>query len=375
MILEVWLGIVASVGLWAFVKPRSHAGTYDGGDALVVRPCHGAEPGLAERLASGPGPRRLAIATEDDPAMPVARAVADAHVVVTGATGPNAKAEQLGVALADATAEIVVIADSDVLLDDLAPLLRPFSDPAVAAVWAPPVEVAPRTLADRASAAVLDASLHAFALLGALDPGGMVGKLVAIRRADLEAVGGFGALRRHLGEDMELARRLRAHGRSLRMADTTARSFAAGRTSGEVIARYARWLMVIRAQRPLLLLSYPLLFGAALPILVCALARGAWALAAATIAVRMALAAFARLRSRQPRWLAPEALLADVVLWAALFRALATRTVAWRGRMLRVEAGGLLADQGLRSRGGDQGRVSQARDASASRESPLSEVR
>lgn len=365
MILEAWLGIVASVGLWAFVKPRSHAGSFQG-EALVVRPCHGAEPGLAERLASGPSPRVLAVATEDDPAMPVARAVADARVVVTGATGPNAKAEQLGHALADATADVIVIADSDVRLDDLAPLLRPLSDPAVAAVWAPPVEVAPRTFADHASAAVLDGSLHAFALLGALDTGGMVGKLVAIRRVDLEAVGGFGALRRHLGEDMELARRLRAHGRALRMARMTASSFAGGRTFGEVVARYARWLMVIRAQRPLLLLSYPLLFGAALPLLALALARGAWALALATLVVRMLIAAFARIRSGHPRWLAPEALLADVVLWAALFRALGTRTVAWRGRVLRVEAGGLLADHGL---------VSQASDASASRESPLSEVR
>lgn len=365
MILEAWLGIVASVGLWAFVRPRSHEGTW-AGEALVVRPCHGAEPGLAERLASGPEPRVLAVATEDDAATVIARAVANARVIVTGATGPNAKAEQLGHALADATAEVVVIADSDVLLDDLAPLLRPFSDPAVAAVWAPPVEVAPATLADRASASVLDASLHAFALLGALDPGGMVGKLVAIRRADLEAVGGFGALRRHLGEDMELARRLRANGRSLRMADMTARSFARGRTFGAVVARYARWLMVIRAQRPLLLLSYPLLFGAALPILAIAIARGAWALALATVTVRLLVAAFARIRSRQPRWLAPEALLADVVLWAALLRALATRTVAWRGRALRVETGGLLADQPL---------VSQASDASARRESPLSEVR
>lgn len=365
MILEAWLGIVASVGLWSFVRPRTRGGSWSG-DALVVRPCHGAEPGLAIRLASGPGPRVLAVATEDDAATPIARAVADARVVVTGATGPNAKAEQLGRALEGATAEIVVVADSDVLLDDLAPLLRPFSDPAVAAVWAPPVEVAPVTLADRASACVLDASLHSFALLGALDPGGMVGKLVAIRRADLDAVGGFGALRRHLGEDMELARRLRANGRSLRMADMTARSFAGGRTFGAVVARYARWLVVIRAQRPLLLLSYPLLFGATLPILVIALARGAWMLAVATLAVRLLIAAFARIRSGQPRWLAPEALLADVVLWAALVRALATRTVAWRGRLLRVEAGGLLGDQGL---------VSQASDASARRESPLSEVR
>ena len=369
MILALWLFGVGSVALWATIKPRRRPEPVDVRYSLV-RPCHGDEPGLAMRLTHV-GNTYLAVASEDDGAMPVARAVAGmtgAVIVVTGATGPNAKVEQVAAALALDDAPFVVIADSDVEIDDLEALLAPFSDPQVAAVWAPPIEVAPRTLADHASAALLDSSLHAFALLGALDPGGMVGKLVALRRADLDAAGGFAALRLHLGEDMELARRLRANGKRIVMTPVPVRSWAAGRSWRSVVARYARWLFVIRSQRPLLLATYPLLLAAFLPILILALAFGDYRIAAAAVVTRLLVATSARLRSRSPRgWLAPgAALLADILLWAAFFRALGPRTVLWRGRQLRIGHGGLLVDQSL---------VSHESDASASRESPLGDWR
>ena len=45
-----------------------------------------------------------------------------------------------------------------------------------------------------------------------------------------------------------------------------ARSMARGRRLRDAVARYGRWLTVIRAQRPALLTSYPLLFGATVPL-------------------------------------------------------------------------------------------------------------
>jgi len=366
MILALWLGAVASVALWAAVKPRPRDGV---GDVRysVIRPCHGDEPGLAERLFPT-GRTILAVASEDDSAMPIVRGVAGAVVVVTGAIGPNAKAEQVAAALAHDDAPFVVIADSDVEIGNLDALLAPFADPRVAAVWAPPIEVAPRTLADHASAGLLDASLHAFALLGALDPGGMVGKLVALRRSDLDAVGGFSALRLHLGEDMELARRIRVSGKRIVMTAVPVQSWASGRSWSAVVARYARWLFVIRAQRPLLLATYPLVLAATFPIAILAVAFSDYRVAIAAFATRLFIAAAARLRSRSPRgWFAPgAALLADILLWAAFLRALGPRTVLWRGHTLRIGNGGLLVDQSL---------VSHDSDASASRDIPLTDCR
>ncbi len=342
---------------------------------LVVRPCAGSEPALARNLATlgalvdDPAHRalvrlRFAVATPDDPAVPaIAAAVegfaargVDARMVVTGATAPNQKSEHLArVIAAEPDAPVVVNLDSDV---DLRPfdwnaLLSPLADPAVAAVWAPPSEAPGETFADRASEALLGGSLHAFALLAGIDRDGMVGKAVALRSASLEAVGGFEALRETLGEDAELARRLVASGASVRASTGVALSRASGRDLRAVVGRYGRWLTVIRAQRPALLVSYPALFFAT-PLLVLASTAaviaglgGGASLAAegAAVLARLAVAwAAARASGRTDGALARviDAALADVLLALAWGRALSTRSVRWRGRTLRVTRGGTL---------------------------------
>jgi len=357
----------AGAGGWAFVRSRRRAPRAESAAAPIVifRPCAGREPSLARTLASAPrarGPVRVvfAVESERDPAAPIAEAAAielerrgvRAKVVVTRARGPNKKADQLARAMAaDAPVEeVIVVADSDVdlsqaSLDALAaPVLA-----GAAAAYAPPVELEPRTPADRASAAVLDASLHAFAVLGAIDPGGLVGKLVALDRRKLEDVGGFGALTAHLGEDMELSRRLRARGWEVALAETVAASLAHGRDARAVVERYARWITVIRAQRPHLLPSYPLLF-AQLPLLFVLAAAGAvgegpTALGplAFALVVRAAVAAFARARSgRSTRaGLLGAVLLAEALLTAAFARAITQRAVTWRGTPLRATRRGL----------------------------------
>lgn len=374
-----WLGFVAGATAWAAARakpPRRTHGRSLSGVAWLVRPCAGREDGLARRLARCPAPVArvvFAVASEDDEARPaadearasLAREGLDARVVITRARGPNAKADQLARALEGADADVVVVADSDVAIapGDLEALLAPLEDPGVAASWAAPVEIAPATGADRASAAVLAASLHAFPLLSALDPGCFVGKLFAIRARALEAAGGFAALRAHLGEDMELARRLRAHGLRVTRAPIAARSEARGRTWPAVIARYARWVSVIRAQRSALVWSYPLLFVPTAPLLALCLAAArsspalGLALVTVTIALRVATVAIARAHAGVGSALARahagvrgsalaflrDAALADALLWAAWGRALTRRTVTWRGAELRVERGGTLS--------------------------------
>src|SRR6185369_9556499 len=113
----------------------------------------------------------------------------------------------------------------------------------------------------------------------------------------------------------------------------------AGRSAAHVLARFARWLMVIRAQRPALLASYPLLFFATPLILVSAaiLGRGAPRLAAAAamlaILSRIAVAptaARATGRSMHLGRAIVASTLADALLAAAFVRALLSRRVVWR---------------------------------------------
>jgi ceramide glucosyltransferase len=339
---------------------------------LIVRPCAGHEPWLADTLRSLAEAKRsfslacrFAIADARDTALPAARAAAealsaagiDAGVILTGARGPNRKAEQLAAAIAEAgeSFDIVLVADSDVDLagTDLDALVAPLvARPDLAAVWAPPVEAGrAATLGDRASAALLSASLHAFPILALLDKAGLVGKLFAVRRDALAAAGGFGALTSHLGEDMELARRLLAEGRRVEAAPIVARSRVAGRSWEQVAGRFARWITVIRAQRPALLASYPLLFFPTVPIvLLAALAAPAAPLFAATAALAALLARFALAltathasgRRASLARVATDALLADALLASAFLRALRSRTVVWRDVVLRIDRGGLL---------------------------------
>lgn len=394
-----WAAIVASVSLeaarrsWLRARASSHAARASSPRALldapidkqlvaprprvlVVRPSAGDEPGLAHNLCSLADAHtpfelrcRLAVADVSDAAFPVAQRAAselaarglDARVVLTAARGPNRKVSQLHHVLVAEDADsfdIVLVADSDVDLAsaDLGALVAPLCGPSPAdATWAPPAEHGPAlTAGDRASHALLGASLHAFPLLAGLDRRGLVGKLFAVRCAALGAIGGFGALAEHLGEDMELARRLLARGGRIEDAPLVARSMASGRSMEQVVARFARWLMVIRAQRPSLLASYPALFFATPLILLLALlgapAAPVVALAAATLATlaRLGVAfAAARAAGRSPSFVSSihEAILGDLLLARAFVRALGTRQVTWRGTQLIIEPGGVLRER------------------------------
>lgn len=370
-----WALAVGSVQLEAvrrslWPRPARPSATPSGARVLVIRPCAGNDPWLEDALTSLAGARhgftlrcRLAVADASDPAFAIAQRAAsrltgaglDAAVVLTAARAPNRKAAQLAAVTAaeEGTFDAVIVADGDVDLTGvdldalIAPLLARLDH---GAVWAPPVEVAPpRTLGDRASAALLSASLHAFPILARLDRGGLVGKLFAVRADALAEIGGFGALARHLGEDMELARRLRARGRAVEAAPFVARSLSAGRTWDQAEERFGRWLTVIRAQRPALLPSYPLLFLATAPILALGAlaAPSPLALAAALLALlpRLAVALVASAAAGR-RLSLIDAALGDLLLAGAFLRALRSREVVWRDVPLTIQRGGVLAEKG-----------------------------
>jgi ceramide glucosyltransferase len=307
------------------------------------------------------------VATEDDAAIePIERAIAAlsarglrARWIATGARGPNRKVQQLDAVVRElATNELVVFADSDVDLTGfpLSELLEPLETSyEVGAVWAPPFESGrASTIGDAASHAVLGASLHAFPVLAEIDPSGLVGKLFAARVATLRSIGGLGELSDYLGEDMELARRLRERGLQPLATRTAARSLAEGRTLSSTARRYARWIAVVRAQRPHLLPTYPLFFFGTLPFVLLALALavsgivGVAAAASSALFVsttRLLVARIAHHRTGRncslPR-LAARALMADAVMAAAWLLALSSRNFEWRGLPLAIEPGGRL---------------------------------
>lgn len=337
---------------------------------LVLRPCAGHEPSLEKTLTSLAKTRRsfevrcrFAIESENDSAIAAARHAVEtleragipAEIVLTGGGGPNRKAAQLAAVTNDA--DVIIVADSDVDLEgiDLDVLVAPVVSPKPAWIaWAPPVECAePRTWGDRASGAVLGASLHSFPILARLDPRGLVGKLFAIRKSALVAIGGFGSLVTYLGEDMEIARRIRKLGGVVVTVPLLARSLASGRSWSAIVARFARWMTVIRAQRSILFWSYPGLFFATWPIVIVSSLYSmiepfsGFLAAGLVLTTRLLIALFATSIAGRPVRLVGilrDAILADLVLACAFIHALRTRRVRWRDHVLVVDRSGILRE-------------------------------
>jgi ceramide glucosyltransferase len=346
----------------------------------LVRPCEGLDPSLAETLRSSvtakyDGPRTIffCVPSAVDPAYAVIERVrdelvaggADVRLVVTAIETPaNRKAAQLAVVDAHLPAEaaLLVIADSDVQLDDesLPSLVSALlSDREAGAASAPPIDVSAATAGDRWSAALLSSTPHALLALAALSErsGGvplLAGALLAVKREALAAVGGFHSLEPYLGEDFELARRLHDAGLTMATSSAPARFTDSGRSLRGIVRRYARWSLVVRRQRPALFCTYVLLLGCTPIVAAAALFDAAarvdgWPLAlgatAALVAARTVLAmTLRRCYGVSGGW--PRALVAmlagELLICAGATQAGASAEVEWRGRRFYVGERGAL---------------------------------
>lgn len=315
-------------------------------EILLVRPCAGFEPGLVERLSSTGGAQNvvLAVRDRDDTAFSAvclaAKRLRDegvrVEVVLTAARGANQKAAQLAQVLSARSAKLVAVADTDVELSDglFAELVGELSLRKLGAIWAPFVLDAPRG----PGGGILNGSLHAFPLLAGLDPTGFVGKVFVARGEALTAAGGFEAVCDRLGEDVALAKKIRAAGFAIGVARAIVHSHG---SAG--IDRFVRWALVVRAERPLLLLGYPLFIAATpLAIAVAIAGRDPLTLVAAglVLLVRMLLPL-----ALDPRAGFGSSLAADFVLLYAAARAAVWPRTIWRGRPLRIARGGRLVSE------------------------------
>lgn len=168
----------------------------------------------------------------------------------------------------------------------------------------------------------------------------------------------------YLGEDMELARRLLAHGDLVEMVPHPVGSRARGRSLRMVLERYVRWLIVIRAQRPWLVPTYPLLIaayplallvfvslGVAIPLI--AIDSGAtrwlqWAvgllvLIGTRVLVTRTSAAALKRRDRGGMVSMSMAVIADVALLVALVHATVRRRIRWRDNIVKLGKNGRLS--------------------------------
>jgi ceramide glucosyltransferase len=370
-LLALWTALLLVMPLVAWQRARAASRTTQPPGpptrpTLLIRPCAGTPPWLAEALRSTGDAQfvesvqiRFTVDAATDPALPVAEAAAavlrarglDARAMVASHPGANRKAAQVLACVAahpDAAQVVVADADVDLATASFGLLCGPLSAPDVAAAWQAVVETRGETAGDRASSALLGASLHAFPLLGRLDPGGLVGKLFAFDRARVDAAAGLEAGLSVLGEDMALAAALEARGLRIVQHAGAARSLARGRALDDLVARYARWLQVIRTQRGGRLWTYPSLFlghaiigAAGLFVTPFQPFAGLAVVAGALFARLLAAAVASRLGGGHVRPSLSALIAADLLLFRAWRAALRSRVVVWAGRRLQRGRGGV----------------------------------
>ncbi len=253
---------------------------------------------------------------------------------------PNRKVGHVlhGLAVVPPAGRVVVVIDADVVVDGalLSALAGPLADGAALVSAAP----APQPAAGLVAAAVRALLRHTHLSFDALDAmtvgaHAICGKAMALSPA---AIDGLGAVADHLGEDLELAKWLHERGLTVALAGVVARVPQTPHAPvAPALERFTRWMQVLRAHRPGLYPTVPLLFTPSLPLL----------LAAIVLDTPSALAAVAALWAGRTllAWrLAPLGAFAwplgEALLLVAFVRSLARRTVVWRGRRFRLARDG-----------------------------------
>jgi ceramide glucosyltransferase len=274
-------------------------------------------------------------------------------VIQRGEPGLNPKVNQLIGLAAVAHHDVLLVSDSNVrapdgYLDDVAYHL---AEPGVGLVTHPVGGVGEESLGStldnlQASSAVGPATVAVKRLTGR---DVVVGKSMALRRADLAAMGGFESVRDVLAEDYVLGVKVtRELGKRVAIGSVAIPAVSERRDVAGFLSRYGRWCVMQRkiAGTPVYAaqaLLYPLPFALA----GLAFAPGTWAVPAALL-VWLSKSLLDGTTARILRgtgfgarvlWLSP---LKDFLFLFAFVRAFGENSVEWRGNRLLVQAGSRL---------------------------------
>ncbi len=333
--------------------------------ASILKPLHGAEPGLRENLLStldqqhgAPFEVLFAVPQDADGAGPVAgAAMADrpdspARLVVDPRIhGPNRKVSQL-VNLAERAAHpVLVVADADMRVPPhwLTAVTAPLADPSVGLVTCLyQGEPAEPGLWSRLGALGIDWHFLPNAALGEAmgRANGSYGATMALRTETLARIGGFRALAGLLADDHALGAAVRRLGLRVVVAPVLPLHVQAEPDLPALLGHELRWARTLRLLDPRgywgMGLTYPLVPG-----LLAALAapRGLLVLGVA-LAARLGLALTVDRVLGRPWRMGRLALLPlrDFISFGIWGLGLARGTVTWQGQRYRMDRDGRMAE-------------------------------
>lgn len=275
-------------------------------------------------------------------------------IVNAMAHGYNGKVSNLQNMLPAAKHDVLLIADADIRVtpDYLRRVVKPLQDPQVGMVTCLYRGVGAKTFGDLLENLGL-AALFAPEVLTARMLQGVqfaLGATIVMRRATLEAIGGFAALADHLADDYELGHRVATQLHQPVVLSECVVDHVANAASLRAMFRHQlRWMRAIRVSRPAGYAGLIVTYGtvtASLALLASSFSSWAWRLWLVTMALRMMaafVAGFVALRNHTLMkwfWLVPLRDALAFVVW--LFGFFGNESV-WRGERMRVLRDGKLA--------------------------------
>jgi len=357
---------IAVVAVRRFARRRNRApGQHP--SVTILKPICGADTGLYENLVSFcrqayAGPVQIVIGAhrETDPALAIARRViadlpgADIALVIDAALpGTNFKVCNLANMMVAAKHEIIVLADSDMRVepDYLDAVIAPLLEPGVGLVTC---LYKGRPIGGSSSVLGCGAINYGFlpsVLVGRALGGeaGCFGATIALRRATLDVVGGFGAVINQLADDYALGALVRARGLEIVLSRYVVENVVDEPDLHSLFRHELRWQRTIRTITPLGLAASVITNPVMLSLLALPLsgfADSAWLVLAASLAARLGLVYTCRVALDLVPLGAELVLLRDALSFVIFIASFLGQRVTWRESSFRVGQDGELTLEG-----------------------------
>lgn len=366
-LLSLWCG-------WTYFKGQGARGKgQNTGDehefvplgVTILKPVKGMDEGSYENFASfccqnyaGPVQLLFAVASSDDPAIPVIRQLQN-NFQETDITlnidpsihGPNLKVSNLINAFPLARHDLLIVCDSDIRVEPefLSSVTSHFKDPGTGLVSSPY-----RTSTVHGTATAFESLAFSTEMMPnvvtAMKLEGLsfaLGAAMTFRREALESIGGLEALADYLADDYQLGNKIHKAGWKLALDRQFVESMLKAETLSAIMSRQMRWSRTMRVSRP----GGYLASGITLPglAIIAALSAGPLIMSAQAILLLYVLritvsTIFSRSLTQDrllPRWawLLPIRDLLATATWLCSFLG---NTVKWRGHHFRILGNGRL---------------------------------
>ncbi len=331
----------------------------------ILKPLKGTDPEMYECLRShcllhyGQSEILFGINNPNDPAVAVVERLVhefpnhDIRLLhCEKALGANGKVSALAQMAKLAKHGFLLVNDSDIRVQPeyLRTVITELQRPNIGLVTCLYRGVRAGTLPSRLESLGLSTDFAAGVLVARQLEGGLrfgLGSTLALRKSDLEAVGGFESIVDYLADDYELGRRIAERNLKVELSESIVETFLPTYDFPGFFAHQLRWARTIRASRPAgyagLLLTFTLPW-AALTVLVTRGATWSWELLAAALLSRIATAVVVGRLVLQDKevlrslWCLP---LRDFVAFGIWVAGLAGNTVVWRGELFELRKGKL----------------------------------